>query len=245
MRVINRITITFAAMTILGIEPLVAQTPSLQTVPLSADIDVVSVRTLPDGNKLRQERKMKFYRRADGSTRVEEPNRVVIVDNSLHTVTVLDTAGKVAQVQNAPLSAASGTQPAAALSKTEPSGISLSGSNNIGKTGAGKSGSGKTDLGVKVIAGYIVHGMQQSTTIAANSAFGNTAPITKTIQVWRSADLRLPLLTVITDPLGGTTTSQYENISTATPPDSSLFTVPAGYRTVPAPQSRVIAWQTN
>ena len=245
MRVINRFTITFAAMTILGIAPLVAQTPSLQTVPLSADIDVVSVRTLPDGNTLRQERKMKFYRRADGSTRVEEPNRVVIVDNSTHTVTVLDTIGKVAQVQNAPLSAANGTKPAASLSKTEPSGISLSGSINIGKTGAGKSGSGKTDLGVKVIAGYSVHGIQQSTTIAASSALGNTAPITKTIQVWRSADLRLPLLTVITDPLGGTTTSQYENISTATPPDSSLFTVPAGYRTVPAPQSRVIVSQTN
>ena len=240
MRVINHFTITFAAMTSLGIAPLVAQTPSLQTVPLSADIDVVSVRTLPDGNTLRQERKMKFYRRADGSTRVEEPNRVVIVDNSSHTVTVLDTAGKVAQVQNAPLSAASGTKPAAALSKIEPSRISLSGSINIGK-----SGSGKTDLGVKVIAGYSVHGIQHSTTIAANSALGNTAPIIKTIEVWRSADLRLPLLTIITDPLGGTTTSQYENISTATPPDSSLFTVPVGYRTVPAPQSRVIASQTN
>ncbi len=235
MRVIDRLTITFAAMTSLGIAPLVAQTPSLQTVPLSADIDVVSVRTLPDGNTLRQERKMKFFRRADGSTRVEEPNRVVIVDSSSHTVTVLDPAGKVAQVQNAPLSAANGTKPAAALSKAEPSGTSVSGSIIAGKT----------DLGVKVIAGYSVHGIQQSTTIAASSALGNTAPITKTIQVWRSADLRLPLLTVITDPLGGTTTSQYENISTATPPDSSLFTVPAGYRTVPAPQSRVIASQTN
>jgi hypothetical protein len=235
MRVISRFTITFAAMTSLGIAPLVAQTPSLQTVPLSADIDVVSVRTLPDGNTLRQERKMKFFRRADGSTRVEEPNRVVIVDSSSHTVTVLDPAGKVAQVQNAPLSAANGTKPAAALSKAEPSGTSVSGSIIAGKT----------DLGVKVIAGYSVHGIQQSTTIAASSALGNTAPITKTIQVWRSADLRLPLLTVITDPLGGTTTSQYENISTATPPDSSLFTVPAGYRTVPAPQSRVIASQTN
>jgi hypothetical protein len=65
------------------------------------------------------------------------------------------------------------------------------------------------------------------------------------MQVWRSADLRLPLLTVISDPLGGTTTSQYENVSTATPPDNSLFTIPAGYKTVPAPQSRIISSQTN
>jgi hypothetical protein len=234
MHVMKRFTLTFAAMTGLGIAQLIGQAPSLQTVPLSADIDVVSVRTLSDGNTLRQERKMKFYRRADGSTRIEEPNRVVIVDNSSHTVTVLDTIGKVAQVQN-DLPAAIGTKSVEALSQPQAAGNSLGGSKN----------STKTDLGVKVIAGYTVHGIQQSTAIPANSALGNTAPINKTIEVWRSSDLRLPLLTVISDPLGGTTTSQYENISTSTPPDSSLFTVPAGYKTVPAPQSRIIASQTN
>jgi hypothetical protein len=92
---------------------------------------------------------------------------------------------------------------------------------------------------------YSVRGVQRTTTIPANSPLGNASRITKTIQVWRSADLRLPLLTVITDPLGGTTTSQYENVSTSTPPDSSLFTVPAGYKTVAAPQSRIISSQTN
>jgi len=59
---------------------------------------------------------MNFYRRADGSTRVEEPNRVVIVDNSSHTVTVLDTVGKVAQAQNAPPALAKSITPPAALS---------------------------------------------------------------------------------------------------------------------------------
>jgi hypothetical protein len=235
MHVMKRFTLTLAAMTGLGIAPLTGQTPSVQTVPLSADIDVVKVHTLSDGNTLRQERKMKFYRRADGSTRLEEPNRVVIVDNGAQTVTVLDPVSKVAQIQAAPSRSASAMKPVAAQSQPQAAGNSLGGSK----------GSAKTDLGVKVIAGYSVHGIQQSTTIPANSALGNTAPITKTIQVWRSSDLRLPLLTVISDPLGGTTTSQYENISTATPPDSSLFTVPAGYKAVPAPQSRVIASQTN
>jgi len=234
-QVMKRFTLTFAAMTAIGIAPLIGQTSSLQTVPLSADIDVVSVRALPDGNTLRQERKMKFYRRADGSTRVEEPNRVVIVDNSSHTVTVLDTAGKVAQVQNAQPAAANGKTTAVPLPQPQDVGNSLGATNS----------SSSTDLGVKVIAGYSVRGVQRTTTIPANSALGNTSPITKTIQVWRSSDLRLPLVTVITDPLCGTTTSQYENISTATPPDSSLFTVPAGYKTVPVPQSRVIASQTN
>ena len=235
MQTMKRFTLAFAAMTGLGIVPLIGQTPTLQAVPVSAVIDVVSVRTLSDGNTLRQERKMNFYRRADGSTRVEEPNRVVIVDNSSHTVTVLDTIGKIAQVQNAPTAPANGKTPAVALSQPNASGNSPDARNS----------SPNTDLGVKVIAGYSVRGVQRTTIIPANSALGNTAPIAKTIQVWRSSDLRLPLVTVISDPLGGTTTSRYENVSTSIPPDSSLFTVPAGYKAVPAPQSRVIASQTN
>jgi hypothetical protein len=235
MQVMKRFTLTLAAMTGLGIAPLNGQTPSLQTVPLSADIDVVSVRTLSDGNTLRQERKMKFYRRVDGSTRIEEPNRVVIVDNSSHNVTVLDTVGKIAQVQNAPPAPTNRMTPVTALSQPKTSG------NSLGTT----DDSSSTDLGVKVIAGYSVRGAQRTTTIPANSALGNTSPITKTIQVWRSADLRLPLLTIVTDPVGGTTTSRYENVSTSTPPDNSLFTVPTSYKIVSVPQSRVVASQTN
>ena len=105
MQTMKRIHTCFRCNDRPGNRTMIGQTPTLQAVPLSAVIDVVSVRTLSDGNTLRQERKMNFYRRADGSTRVEEPNRVVIVDNSSHTVTVLDTIGKIAQVQNAPHSA--------------------------------------------------------------------------------------------------------------------------------------------
>lgn len=235
MRGMKRLTLTVALVAGIGIAPLIGQNASLQTVPLSADIDVVNVRTLSDGNTLRHETKMKFYRRADGSTRVEEPNRVVIVDNGSHTVTVLNMTSKVAQVQDTPASSANGPTPVAKLSQVQARGTSLVQTN----------GSPKADLGVKVIGGYSVRGVQRSTTIPANSALGNTAPITKTMQVWRSSDLRLPLLTVISDPLGGTTTSQYENISTAVPPESSLFTIPPGYTVVHGQQSRVIDSHTN
>ena len=46
MHVMKRFILTLAAFTGLGIAPLIGQTPTLQTVPLSADIDVVNVRTL-------------------------------------------------------------------------------------------------------------------------------------------------------------------------------------------------------
>ena len=231
---IKRFILSLAAMNSLGIAALVAQTSTFQTVPLSADIDVVSVRVLSDGNRLRQERRMKFYRRADGSTRLEEPDRVVIVDNSSHTVTVLDTIGKVAQVQNAP-SAQANRKRQVARAQLQASENSLDAMNSLPSS----------DLGIKLIAGHSARGIRRTTTLQANSALGNAAPITKTIEVWRSSDLRLPLVTVISDPLGGTTTSQYENISTAAPPDSSLFTIPAGYKVVKTPQSRVVASHTN
>jgi hypothetical protein len=231
---IKRFILSFAAMNGLGIAALVAQTSTLQTVPLSADIDVVSVRALSDGNTLRQVRKMKFYRRADGSTRLEEPNRVVIVDNSAHTTTVLDLVSKVAQVQATRSASTDARTPVKALPQPLAAGSGLEEKNSAART----------DLGVKVIAGYSVHGIQRTTTIPVNSALGNTSPITKTMQVWSSSDLLLPLLTVISDPLGGTTTSQYESIST-TPPDNSLFAIPAGYKLQPSPQSRVIESHTN
>ena len=235
MHAMSGFIITFVAMNGLAIPALVAQTPKLQTVPLSAEIDVVSVRTLPDGNTLRQEKKMKFYRRADGSTRLEEPNRAVIVDNGAQIVTVLDSVAQIAQVQTNPVASPGGKAPLRAI--PQPSGN--------GSIMGEKGGAVRMDLGVKVIAGYIVHGIQRTTTVPANSALGNTSPISKTTQVWSSSDLRLPLLTVISDPLGGTTTSQYQNISTARPPDSSLFTIPAGCKVVQSSLSHIVASHTN
>ena len=231
---IKRFILSFAAINGLGIAALAAQTSTVQTVPLSADIDVVSVRALTDGNTLRQERRMKFYRRADGSTRLEEPNRVVIVDNSAHTTTVLDLVSKVAQVQAIRSASTDARTPVKALPQ----------SLTVGSGLEEKNSAARSDLGVKVISGYSVHGIQRTTTIPVNSALGNTSPITKTMQVWSSSVLRLPLLSIISDPLGGTTTSQFESIS-ITPPDNSLFTIPVGYRLQPSPQSRVIESHTN
>ena len=235
MHGMKRFALAFAVMNGLGIAALIGQSSTPQTVPLTAEIDVVSVRTLPDGNTLRQERRMKFYRSADGSTRLEEPNRVVIVDNTAHTTVVLDPVAKIAQVHAAPAASVGSMTPVKAIPQPVAAASSLDGSSNAART----------DLGSKVIAGYSAHGFQRATTIPANSALGNSSPITKTMQVWTSSDLRLPLLTVISDPLGGTTTSQYENISTATPPDRSLFVIPTGYKIVAAPQSRVIESHTN
>jgi len=235
MHGMKRFALAFALMNGFGIAALIGQTSTPQTVPLTAEIDVVSVRNLPGGNTLRQERRMKFYRRADGSTRLEEPNRVVIVDNTAHTTIVLDPVAKIAQVHAAPTASVGSMTPVKATSQSLAIGSSLDDPQSAART----------DLGSKVIAGYAVHGLQRTTTIPTNSALGNTSPITKTMQVWSSSDLRLPLLTVISDPLGGTTTSQYENISTASSLDRGLFIIPTGYKTVAAPQSRVIESHTN
>jgi len=70
---------------------------------------------------------MKFYRRADGSTRLEEANRVVIVDNGAQTVTVLDQISKTAQVQATPMASTSGRKPVAAQPQLQVAGAAWAG----------------------------------------------------------------------------------------------------------------------
>jgi hypothetical protein len=193
------------------------------TVPVEADIQTVNVRTLADGNVLRRTIDMKFYRRADGSTRLDDGRRIVIVNKPAHQTIVMDQALKTANVH------------------TEPQPKALALSSNSPQISAASS----TALGTKQVAGYTVQGTQKTLVIPANSQFGNQNPITKITQVWRSSDLNLPLLTVITDPLSGTTTTQYQNLQKEPRLDDSLFAVPQGYTITSGSQSRIISKQVN
>jgi len=192
-------------------------------VPVQADIQTVNVRTLDDGNVLRRAIDMKFFRRADGSTRLDDGRRIVIVNKAAHQIIVMDQALKTANVHTEP-------QPTALVMRSKASEFGVASS---------------TALGTKQIAGYTVQGTQKTSVIPANSEFGNQNPITKTTQVWRSPDLNLPLLTVITDPLSGTTTTQYQSLQKNPALDDSLFAIPPGYTITSGNQSRIISKQVD
>ena len=65
---------------------------------------------------------------------------------------------------------------------------------------------------------------------------GNSAPITKTHDVWTSADLRLVMKQEWNDPRSGKRTVELEKLS-RTDPDVALFRVPPGYEVKTALQT--------
>lgn len=86
------------------------------------------------------------------------------------------------------------------------------------------------DLGTDVIAGVVVHGYRDSTTLASGS-FGNDRPMTTTREVHFSAQLSLNLNSVLESPSIGRQTFLVTQLSTEEP-DPAFFQPPAGYRLV-------------
>jgi hypothetical protein len=91
------------------------------------------------------------------------------------------------------------------------------------------------DLGTQVIQGLEASG-KRTTTIVPAGRSGNSAPITKTYEIWTSDDLQLVVKQEWNDPRSGVRTVALENVSRADP-DPALFRVPPGYRVKDAVQT--------
>jgi hypothetical protein len=85
----------------------------------------------------------------------------------------------------------------------------------------------KEDLGTKTLASLAVSGTRTTMTIPAG-AEGNSQAIQSVHEVWRSADLQVPVMTTITDPRSGTRVTQLTNVN-RNEPDPTLFQTPSGY----------------
>jgi nitrogen fixation protein FixH len=83
------------------------------------------------------------------------------------------------------------------------------------------------DLGTKTIQGLETMG-KRTTTIVPIGRSGNSAPITKTYEVWTSADMGLVIKQVWNDPRSAERTIELKDLSRVAP-DPSLFRPPAGY----------------
>lgn len=85
----------------------------------------------------------------------------------------------------------------------------------------------REDLGMDTIEGLPVT-VSKTTTIVPAGRSGNDAPITKTLEVWTSPDLKLVMKEQWEDPRSGEMTVELDNFSRAEP-DPALFRAPAGY----------------
>jgi len=82
-------------------------------------------------------------------------------------------------------------------------------------------------LPMQTINGVQATGTRITRTIAAGQ-IGNAQPIQIVTERWESPDLKVPVMEKRIDPMHGTTTTQYTNITRAEP-DPSLFQVPSDY----------------
>ena len=82
-------------------------------------------------------------------------------------------------------------------------------------------------LAMQTINGVQATGTRVTRTIPAGQ-IGNAQPIQIVNETWMSADLKVPVLVKVTDPLRGATTTQLTNITRAEP-DPALFQTPSDY----------------
>lgn len=196
--------------------------------PFSATQATQTQRTLANGTQIQNQHQSKVYRDAQGRVRIDTTiNRMSTSGGGATTqtfTTIYDPVGgsiyrlnpnKMTAVQSPiPSQAApTGTKPTHA----PPAGVQVQ----------------TQSLGTSTINGVTATGTQVTTTIAA-ATIGNSAPIQIVRVTWVSTQLQIPVQVSVSDPRFGNSLMNLTNI-VQTPPDESLFQVPAGYAVTQAP----------
>lgn len=117
---------------------------------------------------------------------------------------------------------------------------SMSGQNGVGLFVSGDSSkyeSKTEELGNRDFDGVSATGTRRTTTIPAG-AIGNERPIEIVYERWYSTDLGMAVYSKNIDPRFGEQTYRLTNINRSEP-DPSLFTVPAGYKTITSDGGKV------
>jgi len=199
-----------------GLGPMMAG-PWNHTPVTGAPYSAVETRefqeTLAGGNVIQKQEQVKVSRDSEGRVRTESGNTVTIFDPVAGNFTRLD-AQKMTAVQTAlPAPRTAGTKPAHANAQHQrgPAGATFQ----------------TEDLGIQTINGLTATGTRLTETIPAG-AVGNQQPIVVTRTTWVSAELKVPVQIVSSDPRFGASTMNLTGV-TREEPDAASFKVPSGY----------------
>ncbi len=198
--------------------------------PYSAVETVTESQVLPDGNTIQHTRTTNIWRDSSGRERLETtvqrggPNATASGTSFTH-VTVFDPVGRVTReidTQNKTVHEMVMHGPPAGQGQgrgQRPQGNRQS--------PAADPNMKNEELGTQVVNGESATGRRITHTVPAGSE-GNARQLQSVRETWMSPDLKVPVMTKITDPRRGTTVTQLTNINRAEP-DAALFQVPAGY----------------
>jgi hypothetical protein len=198
---------------------------------VGAPFSAVEVRTsqqaLAAGNAIQRQEQSNIYRDIQGRTRRESTStapdgqtqtQVTISDPVAGVVYELDAKNKVAFSRPAGFS----RMPPAA------------GSGRLQMMGAGQPPA-ETEANVKreTLAAQSMHGVMANgtrvTRIIPAGTIGNAQALEIVRETWISDELKVPVMTKVSDPRTGTTVTELTNINRSQP-DPSLFQVPADYK---------------
>ena len=214
--------------------------PGLAATVTGAPYSGVEVRTsqqvLAAGGVIARTEQTNVYRDSQGRVRRESTRtgpdgqthtRITIADPVAGTVTELDAKNKTAFTRTARF----------------PSQSQTAGATRQQMMGAGRRGAAQTEANVKretlaarTMNGIIASGTRVTHTIPAGT-IGNSQALETVRETWMADDLKVPVMTKVTDPRFGTTTMELTNINRSQP-DPSLFQVPSDYTVKKGPGGR-------
>jgi len=199
-------------------------------------------QALAGGNVIQRQNTRTVYRDGQGRTRVEStmthpgPGGTEAV--TTHRITISDpVGGYVHEVdpQNKVVNSRA-VRPMNAQAGMRPHNGGAPGTRAVNTTRKADPNVTTEDLGTQNINGVIAKGTRVTHTIPAGT-IGNALPIQSVHETWTSADLKVPVLTKVTDPRFGTRTTQLTQVNRGEP-DATLFQVPAGYTVHTGPGGR-------
>ena len=236
---------------------LVEGPPMVTNAPFSGVVDVQSVTTFSDGNRIVRTNSIRYFRDGQGRTRTERQGWNSQDSSSAGgpTVVICDPVGgqrltllpKIQTAMEFKLSEGL-TSLAAAVSASNDSnppfallGIGMA----LGASQSTEASTSTTSLGQKEINGLNVTGTRIVRTIPVG-VLGNEKPITSTVEQWVSADLGMVVQLTQTSSVGGSVTVNLDQVVRGEP-DPALFKVPANYkvRNIPLPEAIASSGMTN
>ncbi|MGD0773540.1 MAG: hypothetical protein ABSC05_12030 [Candidatus Solibacter sp.] len=203
--------------------------PGPMATVTGAPYSAVEVRTsqqvLTAGNVIQRQQQTNIYRDSQGRVR-RETTRTTPDGQTLTRVTISDPVAGVVQELDAKNKTAF-SRPARFPSQAQ-------------TAGAPRRPAAQADANVKretlaaqTMNGIIASGSRVTRTIPAGT-IGNSQAIETVRETWMADDLKVPLMTKVSDPRTGTSTMQLTNINRSQP-DPSLFQIPADYTVKKAP----------
>jgi hypothetical protein len=216
--------------------------PAVAGAPYSAEEITEKVQTLADGTRITHTSTAKMYRDSEGRTRIERsvdmpgsdnadiPLMIEISDPVAHVHYTLNPRQKVAYKHTM---AVPGNRPAL---RPVP-GAQPGKARDIHESARPEVKTAK--LGSDTMEGLLVEGTRRTITWPAGSMMGNDRPLTSLSETWTSPDLKIVVLSRVSDPRNGEHTRKLVNVSRAEP-DPGLFQPSTDYTVMedgrPAPR---------